>query len=65
MADSEKNSKKRKQKEIRFVVKGEDNLYDMIEELENYFSPVKTSEIAKMLIEKGYIHWFMKEIKGE
>ena len=64
MSDSEKNNKKRETKEIRFVIKGDDKLYDMIEELEKFFSPIKTNEIAKMLVEKGYKHWFLKEIKG-
>lgn len=64
MSDSDKNSKKRKAKEIRFIVRGNEELYDMIDELESFFSPIKTNEIAKMLAEKGYTHWFKKEIKG-
>lgn len=70
MANSEKiekSSRRNKKIEVRFMIKAdkESELYDIFEEMREYLSPIKPSEVTKFLINKAYTYWYLNEIKKE
>ena len=51
--------------EVRFKINSsrEPELFGILKEMVDFFSPLKARDLTRMLIKKAYENWFQTEIK--